>query len=206
MRRQSPPLAQRAAPVSVGRILSMPHADFNGARAGVQMKPIRVPMDQPPLAVGENPRLVDRRVVAVGLPIVSGSIPGLRPSLRLQSAPATGPIPQLFSWCVCSCGVVVHSIREESNPLIPSFRGNCQDAHFRPSSSSSSFSIFAVILSNSRTRTRRNTQRINPLSLHNSIAGSGSTFTLQGAAGHARLVRPRAEIHCNSGTVSGADG
>ncbi len=131
MRRQSPPLAQRAAPVSVGRILSMPPADFNGARAGVQMKPIGVPMDQPPLAVGEKPRLVDRRVVAVGLPIVSGSIPGLRPSLRLQSGPTTGPIPQLFSWCVCSCGVVVHSIREESNPLIPSFRGNCQEAHHR---------------------------------------------------------------------------
>ena len=145
MRRQSPPLAQRAAPVSVGRILSMPHADFNGARAGVQMKPIRVPMDQPPLAVGENPRLVDRRVVAVGLPIVSGSIPGLRPSLRLQSGPTTGPIPQLFSWCVCSCGVVVHSIREESNPLIPSFRGNCQDAHLIKSTLPSPLTSAAAI-------------------------------------------------------------
>ena len=99
--------------------LPVPRADFNDARAGVQIEPIRVPMHQPLLAVGEKPRLADRRVVAVVLPIVSVSIPGLLPSLRPQSAPVSARIPQVFSWCFRACGVVVPFFREEPNPLIP---------------------------------------------------------------------------------------
>ena len=79
IRRQFPALPQRTAPVPVGRVLPIPRAEFNDAGAGVQMKPVGVPMDQPPPAVGGKPRLGPRRVVAVGLAVVAVSIPGLRP-------------------------------------------------------------------------------------------------------------------------------
>ncbi len=47
---QPPPLAQWATPVPFAGVLPVPGPDFNVARPGGQMKSIRVPMDQPPLA------------------------------------------------------------------------------------------------------------------------------------------------------------
>jgi hypothetical protein len=79
MGRQFPALPQRTAPVTVARVLPIPLPEFNDARASIQMKPIRVAMDQPPLALGGKPRLEPRRVVAVALAVVAASIPDLPP-------------------------------------------------------------------------------------------------------------------------------
>ena len=125
IRRQLPALPQRTAPVLVARVLAIPRLDFNAPRAGVQMKPLRVPMGQPALALGGKPRRGCPRVVAGVLPIVSGSTPGLQPSPRLRSGPATVPLSHVFSWCVRACAVVVHLIHEEPNTDILGVLSRC---------------------------------------------------------------------------------
>lgn len=125
IRRQLPAFAQRTAPVLVARVLAIPRLDFNAPRAGVQMKPLRVPMGQPALALGGKPRRGYQRVLAGGLPCVSGSIPGPRPSPRLRSGPAAVRWSHVFSWCVGSCAVIVHFSHEEPNPDILGILSRC---------------------------------------------------------------------------------
>lgn len=129
--RKAPPLPQRATPMPVRRMLTMPDADFNDAGGGVQMEAVGVPVNQPPSAVGGKLRLVRRRVVAVLSPTAGASTPALRPSPSLQSEPTFGRFLQVSSWCFRSCGVVVLRFHEEPNTQSMGELSRCTPCQFQ---------------------------------------------------------------------------